>query len=77
MPAVPATVFATGRGTVTSFDDHVGAGTLRDADDGSERWFHCTRIAGGSRTVPVGQVVTYRLEPGPTGFEAVEVAEAT
>lgn len=74
MSSVPATVFGTGRGTVTSYDDRVGTGTLRDALDGREWWFHCTRIADGSRTMTVGGPVTYRLRPGPTGLEAVDVA---
>ena len=72
-PAVPAVVFATGRGTVVAFDDHVGAGRLRDDTDGREWWFHCTRIAGGERSVEPGADVSFRVVPGPTGLEAVDV----
>lgn len=55
------------------FDDHVGAGRLRDDVDGREWWFHCTRIAGGERSVEAGSSVAFRVVPGPTGLEAVEV----
>ncbi len=61
---------------MVGFDDHVGAGTLRDGTDGLEWWFHCTRILDGSRSVPVGAGVTYAVRPGPTGLEAVDVATA-
>ena len=60
-------------GTVTAFDDHVGAGTVRD-DDGLEWYLHCTRIADGSRHVDVGAAVTVVVAPGPTGLEAVDVS---
>lgn len=66
--------FTNRTGVVASFDDHVGAGTVRDAVT-DEVWpFHCTRIADGSRTIPAGVEVGYRVEPGPTGFEAVAIS---
>ena len=71
-----ADVFGTGTGTVTAFDDERGTGTVTDDAGGREWWFHCTRIADGSRTIAVGTAVTYRVEPGPTGLEAVAVAAA-
>jgi cold shock CspA family protein len=74
-PPLPlADVFATRTGTITAFDDQVGAGTVTDDADGRAWWFHCTRIADGRRTIEVGTAVTYRVEPGPSGLEAVAVA---
>ena len=69
----PAAVFGRHQGEVRTFDDHAGAGTV--VDDGGAAWsFHCTRIADGSRTIAVGAAVGFRVVPGPTGFEAVDVA---
>jgi cold shock CspA family protein len=68
----PSEVFTDRRGVVAGFDDHVGAGTVADHGPEGRSWsFHCTRIADGSRTIGVGAEVTYRIEPGPTGLEAV------
>lgn len=71
-PAPPASTFDLRRGVVEAFDDHVGAGTLRDLADDRSWWFHCTRIEG-SREIAVGASVRFRVVPGPTGLEAVEV----
>ena len=66
--------FTNRTGVVEAFDDHVGAGTVRDAVT-DEVWpFHCTRIADGSRTIPEGASVAFRVDLGPTGLEAVSVA---
>lgn len=73
MPIDPAAAFTDRVGTVHGFDEAEGAGTVL-GDDGLAAWFHCTRIADGSRSVPVGAAVRYRIEPGPTGLEAVDVA---
>jgi cold shock CspA family protein len=70
----PGAVFSTRRGVVESFDEHEGSGTVADATSFGVWPFHCTRIADGSRTVAVGTAVTYRIEPGPYGIEAVAVA---
>jgi cold shock CspA family protein len=60
-------------GTVASFDDHRGYGTVR-ADDGRELFFHCTTIADGTRTIEVGTRVTYDVVPGHLGrWEATEL----
>lgn len=59
---------------MAAFDDHVGAGTIADAGTGELWYFHCTRIADGTRTTTVGAPVTFRAEPGPTGLEAVAVS---
>ena len=65
--------FSTHTGTVVTFDDHVGAGTVT-SDASGETWsFHCTRIADGSRTITVGAAVAFDVEPGPTGLEAVDI----
>ena len=61
------------RGTVAAFDDPRGYGTIR-ADDGGEYFFHCTRIADGSRTIDTGATVTFELVPGHRGrYEAANV----
>lgn len=70
----PSEAFTDRVGVVAAFDDHVGAGTLTDAETGEAWWFHCTRIAGGERSIAVGTPVAYRAVPGPTGLEAVDVA---
>ena len=46
------------RGTVESFDDQAGLGTIVD-DDGVEYPFHCIEIADGSRTIEVGAEVHF------------------
>ena len=53
-------------GTVTEFDDAAGYGTVR-TDDGRELFFHCTAIADGTRTIPVGTRVTFTERPGHHG----------
>jgi cold shock CspA family protein len=59
-------------GTVAAFDERRGLGTIR-ADD-REYSFHCTQIADGSRTVPVGQAVEFTIVPGRLGnWEAVAI----
>ena len=59
------------RGRVTEFDDHVGLGTVT-GPDGACHPFHCTQIADGTRTIPVGTAVEYSLAPAHGGrWEAV------
>lgn len=68
--------FGTGTATVVAFDDFAGWGTLREPD-GTERFFHCTRIADGTRTVAVGTDVTFVLRPVGLGtWEAVDLRPA-
>ncbi len=68
--------FGVGRATVVAFDDHAGWGTLREVG-GAERFFHCTRIADGSRTIAVGAEVTFHLAPVGLGtWEAVDLRPA-
>ncbi|MDQ3304607.1 MAG: cold shock domain-containing protein [Actinomycetota bacterium] len=53
------------RGVVVDFDERRGWGTVGDA--GEELFFHCTAIADGSRTIPVGTLVAYDVVPGHRG----------
>ncbi len=62
-------------GTVAEFDEHKGLGTVR-ADDGRELPFHCTRIAGGSRSIEVGARVSFSVVAGHRGrWEAADLAD--
>lgn len=66
--------FAHVTGSVVSFDDHAGWGTLR-TEDGAEVFFHCTQIADGTRSIPVGVAVTAEVLPiGMGEWEASQVA---
>ncbi|HEX6417657.1 MAG TPA: cold shock domain-containing protein [Acidimicrobiales bacterium] len=61
-------------GVVSAFDEDRGLGEVR-ADDGSALPFHCTAIADGTRTIPVGRPVRFRVAAGPLGrWEAAHVA---
>ncbi len=75
--AALSSAFGSWTGRVASFDDRVGAGTVRT--DGTELvWpFHCTRIADGSRTIPEGAYVSFEVVPGPSGLEAVDLRRRT
>lgn len=65
--------FGTAEGAVIAFDEHRGDGTVR-ADDGRELAFHCTAIAGGSRTIEVGARVSFQIRAGlPGRWEAAAV----
>lgn len=72
--AEPRELFTDRLGVVAAFDDHVGAGTIVDDATGGRWPFHATRIADGTRTIAVDASVRFRGRPGPTGFEAVDVA---
>jgi cold shock CspA family protein len=63
---------ATTRGRVVAFDDHRGLGEVED-HEGRRVRFHCTAIADGTRTIPVGTDVVFRMVTGPIG--TVEAAE--
>jgi cold shock CspA family protein len=58
--------FETATGVVAEFDERRGLGTIA-IDDGHELPFHCTAIADGTRTIPVGQHVCFVVVPGPAG----------
>ena len=53
-------------GIVVQFDAHRGLGVV-EAVDGERYPFHCTRIADGSRTIPVGIKVEFVVVPGLPG----------
>lgn len=54
------------RGTVEEFDEARGTGVVVAAD-GSRYPFHCTAVADGSRTVPVGAEAVFGVVPGHSG----------
>lgn len=61
---------------VASFDERAGWGSVR-GDDGVELFFHCTAVAGGSRTIAVGTLVDYEVVPGHCGrWEAWSIRAA-
>jgi cold shock CspA family protein len=65
------------RGTVTAFDERVGLGQVT-ADDGTVHDFHCTQIADGTRTIPVGVAVEFDVVPGQLGrWEAADITRLT
>ena len=61
------------RGAVVVFDEERGWGTVRTAD-GDEFWFHCTAIAGGTRSIEEGTRVMFEVVAGHLGrWEAVGI----
>lgn len=54
------------RGRVRAFDERRGLGEV-EGDDGRVYPFHCTCIADGTRTIPVGVAVTFTTIPGALG----------
>jgi cold shock CspA family protein len=60
-------------GRVAEFDEDRGIGWVEAA---GERWFfHCTQIAGGTRTIAAATPVTFEVRPGHRGmWEAAQVA---
>ena len=67
-------------GRVAAFDEAIGLGEVVAGGEGGGEGgrtfgFHCTQIAGGSRTIPVGAEVTFEVVPGRLGrWEATGVA---
>ena len=62
-----------GHGRVAEFDDHRGLGAI-ETDTGRRYRFHCTEIADGTRTIPVGVSVEFVVMAGPLGLvEATQV----
>ena len=60
-------------GTVAEFDEAKGYGVVRTADE-RDLFFHCTQIADGTRTVPVGAAVEFEVVPGHNGrWEAMDI----
>ena len=64
-------------GTVRTFDAARGYGTV-ESEDGRSWFFHCTQIAGGSRTINAGARVRFGVIAGRMGrWEAVALTEAS
>jgi cold shock CspA family protein len=64
---------AASEGTVVEFDGRRGRGVIEEPG-GRRLGFHCTQIADGSRTVPVGARVRFDVVPGGLGsWEATAV----
>jgi cold shock CspA family protein len=66
------------RGWVAQFDDAAGFGYIHAIKADSEVvdafFFHCTRLADGSRSVEPGAIVNFLVVPGHLGtWEAVEI----
>jgi cold shock CspA family protein len=60
-------------GRVAHYDEHRGHGEVVTGD-GRRFFFHCTAIADGSRTIPVGVRVCFMLVAGHRGrYEATAV----
>jgi cold shock CspA family protein len=53
-------------GTVTSFEEDRGLGTVADGD-GATFDFHCAAIADGTRKIEVGRPVLFVVRPGHRG----------
>ena len=61
-------------GVVIAFDEGRGLGEIED-EDGRRYPFHCTRIADGTRTIPVGAKVSFTVTPGlPGRWEAAGIS---
>lgn len=60
-------------GIVTSFHERRGLGEI-EGESGERYPFHCTRIADGTRTIPVGVKVEFLVVPGlPGRWEAAQI----
>jgi len=60
-------------GVVSEFDEAAGLGAVT-ADDGAVYGFHCTEIADGTRTIPVGAPVAFDVRPWHRGrYEATAI----
>jgi cold shock CspA family protein len=63
-------------GRVDAYDPRCGLGSV-ERDDGHRFGFHCTAITDGSRDIPVGATVTFRVVPGHLGdWEAATIRSA-
>ncbi|HEY1829527.1 MAG TPA: hypothetical protein VGG38_04705 [Acidimicrobiales bacterium] len=62
-------------GTIDTFDQRRGLGTVTDRADGSILPFHATAIVDGSRQIEVGTEVRFVIEPAHLGrYEARHIA---
>jgi hypothetical protein len=63
-------------GVVTDFSEERGRGVIT-ATDGANFEFHATRIADGTRRIPVGTVVRFTVVPAALGrWEASAITRA-
>ena len=62
------------RGTVTEFDEAKGLGTVT-SDDGAPFLFHVIEIADGTRTIEIGQPVSFQPLPKFGHLQAGHVAK--
>jgi len=62
-------------GTVKWFNDSKGFGFITPSDGGKDVFVHFSAIesSGGFRTLKEGQTVTYEVENGPKGPQAINV----
>ena len=65
--------FGSDTGVVAEFDEPRGLGTITTSS-GTALPFHCTAIADGTRTIPVGERVRFQVVAGPLGrWEAARI----
>jgi CspA family cold shock protein len=61
-------------GTVKWFNNSKGYGFIAPADGGDDVFVHHTAIQGsGFKTLEEGQSVTFEVENGPKGLQAIDV----
>ena len=62
-------------GTVKWFNETKGYGFIAPADGSEDLFVHFSAIKGdGFRTLQEGQQVTFEVERGPKGLQAIEVS---
>jgi cold shock CspA family protein len=55
------------RGRIIAFDETRGIGEVQADADAAVYLFHCTQIADGSRTIPLGALVSFETFTHPVG----------
>lgn len=68
-------LFSMSTGTVKWFNNSKGYGFIAPAEGGDDVFVHHTSIEGtGFKTLEEGQSVTFEVENGPKGLQAINVA---